>query len=835
MLAEKEHDGQVYSETETRLQYNFEIKTYSQPTEVSEMFPLQTLIAAFAIAAPGAPSPNEPQDKLAETGTQAQQAAMAEPDIEVTVLATRAERAVTDTPASVSRITRDELSLRGVTDFAEVVEREPLVSSSFDFSAADPTVPYNSGGNGSYTIRGVGGNRVQLRIDGVRQPLEVDFQVGGIAINSAGRDYFDPALYQSVEIFKGTASSLYGSDALAGVVGLSTPEPGDFLAYPDKQTFLGYQPQYHSASDLKTHVVTAAAGSENFEALIIFSRRDGEERDNKADTFDGFLPAANPVDLTSNSALVKGVHYAGLDHRFALTAELFDRDTLIDVNSVERDFETVGTDRPSFSAEDRIDAAVNDSNRERYRVSLEHLYTPLNPSDWFEEATTTLYYQQAATYDYYVEEGTLIERAPVDPQTDFITSSRTTITDTAYQEDTVGLTVEALRRFILGGIEHRLSYGLETSFSQTELPFTVTNTEVITSHFNPTPGDGVGDVTTEITEAPRLPPTDVVRFGLYGQDEFRFGERGQWLAIGGLRFDYYRLDPDNTEAFTASLNGDRAPEYEDISLSPSISLLYQKNEYMNFFASYRQGFRNPTPVELSGGFVHPPGANFRTTPNPNLEAEQSYAFEVGTKMRRAGWRLDAALFYTLYDNFIGPPEDTGEDRLEGGRTFDLFAPQNLESVEVYGYEVSAEAPLARIGQDGGLFYGLSFGQAFGENTETGEYLVTVDPFKAANYLEWRADRLVARLSGTYVDRKDKISDPQLIPTSAYFLLDLVCRYQVTDHLQIGGGLRNLTDQKYVRWQSVQNNIHGTAQDRRELFERATEPGVNGFIRASLQF
>ncbi len=47
---------------------------------------------------------------------------------------------------------------------------------------------------------------------------------------SAGRcDYVDLGLIKSVEILRGPASALYGSDGLAGAVSFVTSDPVDFI------------------------------------------------------------------------------------------------------------------------------------------------------------------------------------------------------------------------------------------------------------------------------------------------------------------------------------------------------------------------------------------------------------------------------------------------------------------------------------------------------------------------------------------------------------------------------------------------------------------------------
>ena len=90
-------------------------------------------------------------------------------------------------------------------------------------------------------LRGVGGNRVVFIKDGRRTN---DGYAGGGGY-LVGRNYFDVAGVKQVEVAKGAASSLYGSDALGGIVVITTKDPSDYLV--DQQSLvkvaLGYQGQ----------------------------------------------------------------------------------------------------------------------------------------------------------------------------------------------------------------------------------------------------------------------------------------------------------------------------------------------------------------------------------------------------------------------------------------------------------------------------------------------------------------------------------------------------------------------------------------------------------------
>ena len=77
----------------------------------------------------------------------------------------------------------------------------------------------------TFTIRGMTGNRVAVEVDGIPSaPGFCDRQLLGLRPR-----LLDLAFVQRVEILRGPASSLYGSDAIGGVVAMSTLTPDALL------------------------------------------------------------------------------------------------------------------------------------------------------------------------------------------------------------------------------------------------------------------------------------------------------------------------------------------------------------------------------------------------------------------------------------------------------------------------------------------------------------------------------------------------------------------------------------------------------------------------------
>ena len=77
-------------------------------------------------------------------------------------------------------------------------------------------------------IRGLGGNRVLMTVDGIRMPRSY---VSRSAMFD--REYLTLETFKRIELVRGPASAQYGGDGMAGVVNFVTHDPSDFLKAAD--------------------------------------------------------------------------------------------------------------------------------------------------------------------------------------------------------------------------------------------------------------------------------------------------------------------------------------------------------------------------------------------------------------------------------------------------------------------------------------------------------------------------------------------------------------------------------------------------------------------------
>ncbi|MDH5617881.1 MAG: TonB-dependent receptor plug domain-containing protein, partial [Gammaproteobacteria bacterium] len=134
---------------------------------------------------------------------------------EIVVVATKRATSIRDVAADITVITAAELQATLGTSLEDVFRFVPGVTQQSSGSRF---------GTEGITIRGIGGNRIAMELDGVS--LSDHFAIGNFA--NATRDFADTGLIGQVEVLRGPASAVYGSSALGGVVAMQTLQPSQF-------------------------------------------------------------------------------------------------------------------------------------------------------------------------------------------------------------------------------------------------------------------------------------------------------------------------------------------------------------------------------------------------------------------------------------------------------------------------------------------------------------------------------------------------------------------------------------------------------------------------------
>ncbi|HHE9518066.1 TPA: TonB-dependent hemoglobin/transferrin/lactoferrin family receptor, partial [Haemophilus influenzae] len=265
--------------------------------------------------------------------------------------------------------------------------------------------------------------------------------------------------------------------------------------------------------------------------------------------------------------------------------------------------------------------------------------------------------------------------------------------------------------------------------------------------------------------------------------------------------------------------------------------------FLRLQLKYSKGFRAPTSDEMYFTFKHP---DFTILPNTNLKPEIAKTKEIAFTLHNDDWGfISTSLFKTNYKNFIdlifkGEKKFNVGDR--GGSTlpFSLYQNINRDSAVVKGIEINSKVFLGKMAKfmdgfnlsykytyqkgrmDGNIpmnaiqpktmVYGLGYdhpSQKFGFNFYT-THVATKNPEDTYDiYAKERRER------DTTIKWRSK----------SYTILDLIGYVQPIKNLTIRAGVYNLTNRKYITWDSARSiRSFGTSN----VIDQKTGQGINRF-------
>ncbi len=152
---------------------------------------------------------------------------------EVVVTAAGYEQSLVEAPASISVVTAEEINRRGYTDLAGILS---------DVEGVEVRGSVDRAGVTAISIRGLSEEYTLIMVDGI--PINGDRAGGGTQYGSTvAGSYLPPmASIERVEVVRGPMSTLYGSNAMGGVVNIITKKVSDewkhnlttdYTVYPD--------------------------------------------------------------------------------------------------------------------------------------------------------------------------------------------------------------------------------------------------------------------------------------------------------------------------------------------------------------------------------------------------------------------------------------------------------------------------------------------------------------------------------------------------------------------------------------------------------------------------
>ncbi|UVM71300.1 TonB-dependent receptor [Pseudomonas alvandae] len=725
---------------------------------------------------------------------------------QVTISATRQEQDITRVPSTVSIHDRQALDRNNVNTIKDLVRYEPGVSVG---GAGQ------RGGISGYNIRGIDGNRILTQVDGVEVPG--GFFNGPYA--KTQRNYVDPEIIKRVEILRGPASVLYGSNAIGGVVSYFTLDADDIIK-PGQDVGARLKTGYSSVDEswLKSSTVAGRRGP--FDGLLHYSQRDGHETESYGSNNGTGLDrtAANPEDVRANNVLAKlGWDYSD-DARLSLVYEKYKDDRDIDLKSAYGG--------PYANGQPAIPTSIlpggmyqwrtgNDTiTRERF--GLEHNFDL--DSLLADTIKWSLNHQVAKT-----DQSTAEFYFPITRQ---VLRTR----ETLYEEKQWVFDAQLDKSFRIADTDHALTYG--TTLKQQKVTGSRSGNGVCLAVGLGCPAVGAISTRDVLAKASDFPDPTINTYSLFAQDQVSWGK---WTFTPALRYDYTRLKPHLTEEFLSTVDPTAGGTVsgEDKTwhrVSPKFGLTYDLTDQYTWYGQYAEGFRTPTAKALYGRFDNA-GIGYSVKPNPDLEPEKSKGYETGLRGRFDSGSFDVAVFYNKYRDFIN--EDAiipGADRL-------TFQSNNIKHATIKGIEAKGRLDLDVFGAPRGLYTQGSVAYLHGRNDDTGEPLNSINPLTGVFGLGYDQAQFGTLLSWTLVKKQDRVDDSNFnspdgvssqFKTPGFGIVDLSGYYKVTDDVTVSGGLYNLTDKKYWLWDDVRgyDSVGEAAVLNPANLDRLTAPGRN---------
>ncbi len=587
-----------------------------------------------------------------------------------------------------------------------------------------------------FTLRGLGSQRVLTLTDGVRLSGQ------GTGYGGGNISIYDTFAIERIEILRGPNSVLYGTDAFGGVINVITRQPRR-RSEPGVNGGLAYA--HDSAFSLHRGGAFVDGGNERV-GLVLGGSYSSNDNPKLADG-----------SRASNGATDKTSAFGRLDwqvddaRQFSLIGN-FSRDTDVEIEDAGIPFGPVGQGplRFQFPLYQRAllgahwQAQHSGRHLTEYRIGL----------NW---------QQIRREFDRTTPE--LVTGGPPPPRLEAVR----VVTDDRI--DTFEISPQA--RFEFG--DHRLTVGMDFGYDESEGPETETR-EQLFPFGPPSPALRPGPTPLLRVDARQY------RAGFYLQDNWTLAPR--WELISGLRADWFSVK----DAISNTSD-------TDSGLSGNIAAVFQRTPEHMIYANLGTGFRAPDLAERYQRAVVSVVRRVEIIGNPELDAERSASFDLGSKWESGNYSGEVALFYNRVSNYMV------EQIIEPMPIVEQVV--NAGTVTLYGWELS--------GAWRGQFFEV-FGNGARTYAPSDRDLVRVDGGRFNYGVAWRFSgprggngriELLGRtnLSSqdlTILNREDTGTDRVDYPGSTTF--ELRTRYDLPlagqQRLRLVAGIRNLANREY---------------------------------------
>jgi hemoglobin/transferrin/lactoferrin receptor protein len=523
-------------------------------------------------------------------------------------------------------------------------------------------VQKSQAGGGSPVVRGFEASRVLLMVDGIRMNSAI-FRAGHLQNIIT----VDNMILDRVEILYGPSSTMYGSDALGGVVNLFTKQPQLFISNVASKKApwkIGGNLVYrygNGQNENRQHIDINIANNKwayltSFTNSSFGDMRQGNQRSAAYPDFGKrlfYVARENNTDVVKdNSASVNIQKLSGYTQTDLLQKVLFKPN--------ENTEHLLNVQFSNSSDINRYDRLTETSKglpvySEWYygpqvRNMVGYKLTKSNLNGYFQKLTANVNYQ-------HLEESRISRR--------FKSNNK----DFRFEAvDLFGLNVDLLHQ----GKSSELHIGVESYY----------NNVGSTAYRNNIATNVRSAITTRYSDG----PTNMANQAIYAQHTQFL--KGNWVLNSGLRLNNVQLNANFKDTSLMHFPFTDANQ-KNTAFTGNLGMAYNGADGFRFAFGLSSGFRAPNVDDLTKVFDTKTG--YVVVPNKDLKPEYTYNTELNVSKTTSSYSIGASLFYTWFKNALVVDKfkwNNATAILYQGVMSDVYASQNKAKAVVYGFNVN---------------------------------------------------------------------------------------------------------------------------------------------------
>jgi hemoglobin/transferrin/lactoferrin receptor protein len=684
----------------------------------------------------------------------------------------RQQELLSESPAQISFISSDQIRYQQSSSTADLLGERTGVF-----------IQKTQAGGGSPIIRGFEANKVLIVVDGVRMNNAI-FRSGHLQNVIA----LDESLLDHVEVLYGAGSTLYGSDALGGVMHFYTRKPN--LSWDDTLRFSGNAwTKYASATSEKSAHLQFQLGSKKWASLTGLTFRDF------GDTRSGSQRNPYDPDFGKRNQYVESVLFG--DTLVDLIVQNEDPDLqrftgYSQFNLMQKvrfkpneKWDVLGTLQLSTSSDvPRYDRLTQESlvlNEQGDSVSqprfAEWFYGPQNwvmgslsaslkdSARLFDEMHTVLAFQR-------FEEDRISRR--------FGRPTRTSRMEDVY----VGSFNIDLRKQLKN--KHQLFYGAEFIYNQVE-------SSAFSEHLFE---EGSEPASTRYPDG----GSHTQSYAAYLKHQVKISE--DWILSEAIRFNQYSLQSEFIDSSFFQF------PFSEITLSSgavtgNLGLVFDPNESWNLRFNASSGFRAPNVDDIAKVFDSNPGEII--VPNNDLGPAFAYNLDLGVEhLIKKKVRLSASIWHIwLVDAIVRDQfQFNGEDSIfYEGELSQVLANVNSGRANVWGFSAVMEAFFSKSIR---FFADLHYTHGWDVSNDVplghipplfGQVALEYSrgAWRSEFYLRYNGLKPLDEFSPTGVDNQEEAT---MIGSPSWYTLNYRMSYEFSAQMQLRLLAENLLDKHY---------------------------------------